>query len=135
MEPNDSNAQRLDKWLKIALLFKTRSQATAACEERKVKVNGAVAKPARAIKAGDVLTIRRPNGRYIDVKVLALSERNLSREQARLLYHIDEPEMAEETRELMVLFNQAMKAARPKYKGRPTKKLRRDMDQFKSSTS
>jgi ribosome-associated heat shock protein Hsp15 len=132
MDQEQCCEQRLDKWLKIALLFKTRSQATAACEERKVKVNGAVAKPARNVKSGDILTIRRPNGKYVDVKILAVSERNLSREQARLLYHIDEPEIAEETRELMVLFDQAMKAARPKYKGRPTKKLRRDMDNFTS---
>jgi ribosome-associated heat shock protein Hsp15 len=133
MEQETCCEQRLDKWLKIALLFKTRSRATAACEERKVKVNGAVAKPARHVKAGDILTIRRPNGKYVDIKILAVSERNLSREQARLLYHIDEPEIAEETRELMVLFDQAMKAARPKYKGRPTKKLRRDMDNFRST--
>jgi ribosome-associated heat shock protein Hsp15 len=127
------DGQRLDKWLKIARLFKTRTLATEACEHRKIKVNGDVAKPAKHIKAGDVLTLRRPNGQYLDIHVLAVSQKNLSKEDARKLLHIDEPEISEETKSLMSLFDQAMKATRPTQKGRPTKKQRRTLDKFKES--
>jgi ribosome-associated heat shock protein Hsp15 len=125
--------QRLDKWLKVARLFKTRSQATEACEHRRVKVNGETAKPAKHIKPGDVITLRRSSGQYIDIKVLALSEKNVSKEQARTLLQVDEPEISDETKSLMAVFDQAMKATRLRQKGRPTKKQRRDLDRFKES--
>ena len=125
--------QRLDKWLKIARVYKTRSQATEACESRRIKVNGEIAKPAKHIKPGDRLTLRRPNGQYLNIQVLGLSEKNVSKEEAAKLLLVEVPEISEEAREMMVLFEQAMKTTRLRQKGRPTKKQRRELDKFKES--
>ena len=125
--------QRLDKWLKIARLYKSRAQATEACESRRIKVNGETAKPAKHIKPGDTLTVRRPNGQYLDIKVLGLSEKNLAKDLAKKLLHIDLPEVSEEDRSFRALFDQAVRAAQPRQKGRPTKKQRRDLDKFKQA--
>ena len=54
---------RLDTWLDVACLFKTRSEAQKACKLGKVSVNGQTAKPHRDVKAGDKLEISRPLGR------------------------------------------------------------------------
>ncbi|NLP09613.1 RNA-binding S4 domain-containing protein [bacterium] len=129
----DDAGQRIDKWLKVARLFKTRTQATAACESRRIKVNGEIAKPAKHIKPGDVLTLRRSDGRYLDITVLGLSEKSLSKEMARTLLKIETPEIDEQTKELMALLDQAMRAARITQKGWPTKKQRRDLEKFRDS--
>lgn len=129
----DEAGQRIDKWLKVARLFKTRTQATEACESRRIKVNGDTVKPSKHIKPGDVLTLRRSDGRYLDITVLGLSEKSLSKEMARKLLKIETPEIDEQTKELMALFDQAMKASRVTQKGRPTKKQRRDLEKFKDS--
>ena len=55
---------RLDVWLDVACLFKTRSEAQKACRGGKVDVNGQTAKPNRMIRRGDELSIGRPFGRY-----------------------------------------------------------------------
>ena len=54
---------RLDLWLDITCLFKTRSEAQKACKNGKVDINGQPAKPHRVIKAGDEIVIQRPLGR------------------------------------------------------------------------
>jgi heat shock protein Hsp15 len=58
MEKAPGQSLRLDKWLKIARIFKARSQATKACDEGDVKVNGERAKAAKLIKPGDKLTVK-----------------------------------------------------------------------------
>jgi len=133
-ENNVSDIQRLDKWLNISCLFKTRAQATKACDERKVKVNGEVAKPAKLIKADDVLTIKNKNGTFINYTIIALAHKNISAKEARNLYVKEEPELSEEARELMELHFKSLKKLKPKYKGRPTKKERRKMDNLKKGS-
>ena len=64
---------------------------------------------------------------------LGLSEKSLSKEMARKLLKIETPEIDEQTKELMALFDQAMKASRVTQKGRPTKKQRRDLEKFKGT--
>ncbi len=128
-------SQRLDKWLKIARLFKTRALATAACDERRVKVNGQVAKPAKEIRPGDRMTIRHGGGNYIELKVLKLCQRSLSGTLARELYELQERETSPEEKELLQLFAQAVKQAKPKYKGRPTKKERRRIEYLRKNTN
>jgi ribosome-associated heat shock protein Hsp15 len=59
-EKDPMEDQRLDKWLWCARLFKTRGHATEAIKAGRVNVNGVRAKPARAIRTGDALNIRRP---------------------------------------------------------------------------
>ncbi len=123
--------QRLDKWLQIAHIYKTRSQATHACDERRVKINGSVAKPAKSIKVGDVLTIKRRGGNYINLAITGIARRSIPAREARLLYEMEIQEMSEESKELLEYYRQAEKKMRPKYKGRPTKKERRKLENLK----
>jgi ribosome-associated heat shock protein Hsp15 len=88
---------RLDLWLDIACLFKTRSEAQKACKGGKVDVNGQAAKPHRLIKPGDEIEISRPFGRRQRVLVQALEERHVPKVRARELYSdLTPPPTAEE---------------------------------------
>lgn len=77
---------RLDVWLDVACLFKTRSEAQRECKVGRVSVNRAVAKPHRDLRVGDEVAITRPLGRRQIVVVLALAEKHVSKTEARLLY-------------------------------------------------
>ena len=82
---------RLDVWLDVACLFKTRSEAQKACRLGKVAVNGSPAKPHREVKVGDELVISRPLGRRQFVTVVGLSEAHLAKADARQLYQDHTP--------------------------------------------
>jgi ribosome-associated heat shock protein Hsp15 len=84
--PHDDPEVRLDVWLDVACLFRTRSEAQKACTSGKVDVNGQPAKPHRALRVGDALTIGRPMGRKQQIIVKALAERHIPRAEARQLY-------------------------------------------------
>ena len=77
---------RLDLWLDIACLFKTRSDAQRACRAGKVEVNDSGGKPHREVRPGDEIVISRPLGRHQRVRVVALAERHLPKAEARKLY-------------------------------------------------
>ena len=77
---------RLDIWLDVACLFKTRSEAQKACKSGKIDVNGQPAKPHRTVKPGDEIVIGRPFGRKQRVVVKAVAERHVAKADARLLY-------------------------------------------------
>jgi ribosome-associated heat shock protein Hsp15 len=77
---------RLDVWLDIACLFKTRSEAQKACRGGKVDVNSQTAKPNRLVRVGDELLIGRPFGRKQRVVVRALADRHIAKAEARQLY-------------------------------------------------
>jgi ribosome-associated heat shock protein Hsp15 len=87
---------RLDQWLDVACLFKTRSEAQKACKGGKVDVNGQSAKPHREIKVGDEIVISRPLGRRQRVVVQALTERHVPRAAARELYRDHTPPLTTE---------------------------------------
>jgi ribosome-associated heat shock protein Hsp15 len=88
---------RLDVWLDVACLFKTRSEAQTACRVGKVAVNGQAAKPNRLIRPGDELTIGRAFGRRQRVVVRGLAERHIAKTDARQLYEdLTPPPTAEE---------------------------------------
>lgn len=118
---------RLDKWLKIARIFKTRTQAGHACEAGQIKVNGAVAKAAKTIRKGDTLTVKRAN-RYRELEVLDISFKSIAAKEARELYR---EEKSESVSEESLDFLRPLKASTPakplKYTGRPTKKERRSL--------
>lgn len=82
---------RLDVWLDVSCLFKTRSEAKRACEGGKVDVNGQPGKPHRLLRVGDELRISRPLGRRQTVVVRGLAERSMPRAEARLLYEDTTP--------------------------------------------
>jgi ribosome-associated heat shock protein Hsp15 len=77
---------RIDVWLDVACLFKTRSEAQRACKGGKVDVNGQTAKPHRTIHPGDELLITRAFGRKQRVRVRGVAARHLTKANARLLY-------------------------------------------------
>jgi ribosome-associated heat shock protein Hsp15 len=122
---------RLDRWLSAARFYKTRTQAAKACEGRKIKVNGATAKPHKFLHIGDKLTIHH-RGRYRDIEVLGLAQRGLPAREAQKLYHEEiRQSLSPEDQELLILLKKAEKKHRPKFKGRPTKRERRQLKKLK----
>ncbi len=102
---------RLDVWLDVACLFKTRSEAQHACRAGRIDVNRQPAKPNRRLRVGDVVDIARPFGRRQQVKVLALAQRHLAKAEARALYEDLTPAPTREeieTRRLERLYRAAM---------------------------
>ena len=81
-----SDEVRLDVWLDITCLFRTRSEAQKACRGGKIKVNGHPAKPNRLMRVGDALEIGRPFGRKQQIVVRGLADRHVAKSDARLLY-------------------------------------------------
>jgi ribosome-associated heat shock protein Hsp15 len=122
---------RLDVWLDVACLFRTRSEAQKACEGGKVDVNGQAAKPHRMLRVGDELRISRPEGRRQLILVLGLADRHVPKSAARLLYEDRTPlPSAEEleARRLERLFRATMRVepSRP-----PSKRERRQIWRLK----
>jgi ribosome-associated heat shock protein Hsp15 len=116
---------RLDKWLWAARFFKTRALAVRAVEAGHVSVNGERAKPAKALRAGDSLAVRRAPFEHA-VVVKDLSETRGSAAIAAKLY-----EETEESRARRAALAAEMKAQPlPRFKGRPTKKTRRDYERW-----
>ena len=77
---------RLDVWLDVSCLARTRSEAKRACEGGKVEVNGERAKPHRLIREGDRVRIGRPFGRHQDVVVRIVLTEHVRKSEARALY-------------------------------------------------
>ncbi len=107
--------ERLDVWLDVACLFKTRSEAQKACKGGKVDVNGHAAKPHREIGPGDVLEITRPLGRRQRVVVVATADRHISKVEARALYEDTTPPPSPEEQAMLDL----LRIARPKRPSSP----------------
>jgi len=108
---------RLDVWLDVACLFKTRSEAQKACRGGKVDVNGQSGKPHRALHAGDQVRITRAAGRRQQVIVTTLAEQHVPKSDARLLYEdVTPPPTPEElaVRELERHFWKARRATAPR---------------------
>jgi ribosome-associated heat shock protein Hsp15 len=122
-------AVRLDVWLDVACLFRTRSEAKKACERGKVDVNGLAAKPHRPIRAGDELEISRPFGRKQKVVVKGLAEKHIAKADARALYEdlTPQPRPEEiERRRLERMYRAAMTPPRA-----PDKRARRALRKMK----
>jgi ribosome-associated heat shock protein Hsp15 len=114
---------RLDIWLDVACLFKTRSEAQKACRLGKVHVNGAPAKAHRDLKVGDELVISRPLGRKQTVTVLGLADTHVAKAEARKLYDDTTPPPTAEEVEMRRI-ERAYRAT-SKAVGRPTRDDRR----------
>jgi ribosome-associated heat shock protein Hsp15 len=85
-DPQPAAAIRLDVWLDVACLFRTRSEAQRACKSGKVEVNGQTAKSNRLVRAGDSLELRRPFGRTQRLVVRAIAGHHVTKADARQLY-------------------------------------------------
>lgn len=89
---------RLDVWLDVACLYKTRAEAQRACHGGKVEVNGQPIKPHRPVRVGDRIELSRPYGRKQTVVVLGLADRHISKADARALYNDTTPPISEDER-------------------------------------
>jgi ribosome-associated heat shock protein Hsp15 len=119
---------RIDKWLWAARFYKTRSMAARACDLGRIQSNKQPAKPAREVHAGDFLEIKTEGGDF-EVEVLLLSEVRGPAALARTLYR-----ETESSRELRIKAAQERKAGMifsPAPQGRPSKRDRRKIHQFR----
>jgi ribosome-associated heat shock protein Hsp15 len=118
---------RLDKWLQVARMFKTRSQATHACDLGRVKVNGQPAKPHRHLAIGDRIEVTQ--GEWDRVLIVReLKDRPVPKAEAAGLYEDQSPPRPspDPVERLM----RRPPVLRPQGAGRPTKKDRREMDRW-----
>jgi ribosome-associated heat shock protein Hsp15 len=124
---DNSEKFRIDKWLCAARFFKTRSLAADAVECGKVHVNQVRVKPAKAVAAGDMLTINIGQKQYV-IEVLALSNKRGPAAEAQKLYR--ETDASRQRRETIAA--QLKEQPRPFFfKGRPTKRDRREIEKFR----
>jgi ribosome-associated heat shock protein Hsp15 len=122
---------RLDLWLDVSCLFKTRSEAQKACRGGKVDVNGQATKPHREIKPGDEIEITRPFGRRQKVIVKALAEQHIPKAEARLLYEDLTPKPTPEEVEMRRMARLAAPFTRPASAGAPDRRERRTLRRLK----
>ena len=121
---------RVDKWLWAVRVFKTRSQATEACKKGRVLMGGVQVKPSRVVKVGDVIQVKRPPVTY-SFKVLALAQNRMNAKLVSgFMEHVTTPDQLE----LLELVRLDQMANRARGTGRPTKKERRDLDEFVDDT-
>ena len=121
---------RIDKWLKMARIFKSREEASRACDLGRVKINGYEAKPSKEAKLGDEIVVKVENV-YRTLTIKELPTRGLSGKDAKLVYDEKTPELPPEVIELMKLQAAENRRLQRESKGRPTKKTRREMDKWR----
>ena len=117
---------RLDKYLWSIRAYKTRSEATAACNGGKVRINGTDVKPSKAVKVGDVIVVRKGPVTYT-YKVLALVDK---RQGPKLVPQYAENLTPQEELDKLHAPVETFFLKRDRGTGRPTKKDRRQMDEL-----
>jgi len=122
---------RTDKWLWAARFFKTRALAARACDLGRIQSNGRPAKPAREVRIADMLRITNDGGDF-EVEVLLLSEVRGPASVAQTLYR--ETEASRELRQKVAAERKAMKQFEELPAGRPSKRDRRRIIQFRGRT-
>jgi len=123
----DKEKLRLDKYLWAIRLFKTRSQAGEACDKGKVKMQGSSVKAARHVAIGDEYEIKTDKRRWV-IKVIALLDHRVQYQEALKYYTDITPE--EEKQRLEFQAAVFFSGKRQTKIGRPTKKDRRELDDF-----
>ncbi|MGA7653603.1 MAG: RNA-binding S4 domain-containing protein [Terracidiphilus sp.] len=119
---------RMDKWLWAARFFKTRALAAKACDLRRVRMHDIEAKPAREVRAGDMLQVKTEGGEF-EVEVLGLSEMRGPAAVAQTLYR--ETEASKEARARAAAERRALHEYAPLPERRPSKRDRRRIIQFR----
>lgn len=120
---------RVDKFLWSVRYFKTRSIATDACKQGKVRVNDNIVKPSREVYPSDKVTIRKDQINY-EIEILDLPP---SRVGAKLVSLYIKDVTPKEALEKLDLLKYSQDFYRKKGTGRPTKKDRRDIDEWVES--
>jgi len=117
---------RIDKWLWAVRIFKTRTIAAEACKKGRVMLNGSSVKPARMVKVGDVVQVKKPPITY-SFKVLQAIEKRIG---AKLVPDVMENVTSPDQYELLEMSKVGGFVDRARGMGRPTKKDRREIDDF-----
>lgn len=117
---------RLDKWLWAARIFKTRTIAADACKNGRVTVDGQTLKPARTVKVGEVVSVKKPPITY-SFKILNAIE---TRVGAKFISEVYENVTDPKQYELLEMSRISGFIDRARGTGRPTKKDRRALDAF-----
>ena len=125
---NDGPTVRIDKWLWAARFFKTRSLATAAIKGGHVELDGHKAKASAAVRAGQMLKIKKPE-QVFDVEIIAVSDKRGPASQAEQLWQ-ETPE-SQKRREDEAAERRAARLTMPRPTARPDKKSRRRLRRFK----
>ncbi len=125
-----NNEARVDKWLWAARIFKTRTIAAAACKKGQVSIGGTQLKPSRTVKVGDIVDVRKPPITY-SFKILQAIEHRVG---AKLIPEVLENVTRPEQYELLEMSKISGFIDRARGTGRPTKKDRRALDDFKDDT-
>jgi ribosome-associated heat shock protein Hsp15 len=126
---------RLDVWLDIACVYRTRSEAQKACKGGKVDVNGATGRPHRILKVDDVVEISRPHGRKQKLVVRGFAEQHIAKAEARKLYEDVSPPPSPEELEMMRMTRLARPFFRAANAGSPDKRERRELRKMKEGRS
>ena len=122
----DHTEARIDKWLWAARIYKTRSAAAAACKKGQISIGDAQIKASRTIKAGDVINVRKAPVTF-SFRVLQPIEKRVG---PKLVAEVMENVTAPEQYELLEMSRISGFVGRAKGTGRPTKKDRRELDDF-----
>ena len=128
-EKEAKNEVRIDKWLWAVRIFKTRTIASEACKKGRVMVNNISVKPSRTIRKGDIIQDRKPPVTY-SFKVLALADKRMG---AKMVPDFMENITPPDQYEILELNSISGFVDRQRGTGRPTKKERRDLEQFTGS--
>jgi ribosome-associated heat shock protein Hsp15 len=126
-----SDGVRLDVWLDVACLARTRSQAKELCDGGRVEVNGQRAKAHRVVQPGDRIVLTLGPDHRREVAVLAVAERHVARVEARALYEDLTPQPSPEEIELRRMARLAPPPAPPRGSGRPEKRARRQIERLR----
>jgi ribosome-associated heat shock protein Hsp15 len=127
-----SESVRLDVWLDVACLFKTRSEAKRACEGGKVEVNAEHAKPHRVVREGDRIRLSRPYGRHQEIIVRIAIDQHVKKAEARVLYDDVTPKPTAEELEMRRMERVYRAAARAA--GTPDRRRRREVRKARGKT-
>jgi ribosome-associated heat shock protein Hsp15 len=133
VEPADSPV-RLDVWLDVSCLYRTRSEAQRACKGGKIHLNGQAVKPHREVRPGDVIELTRPLGRRQRVKVVATAEQHMPKAQARTLYEDTTPPPTPEEQAMLDLMR-LVRPGRPASPVTPDRRERRRLRRAKEGES
>ena len=125
-----NNEARIDKWLWAARIFKTRTIAAAACKKGQVTMGGVQLKPSRMVKVDDIMDVRKSPITY-SYKILQAIENRVG---PKLVPEVLENVTAPEQYELLEMSKISGFVNRARGTGRPTKKERRQLDDFREET-
>lgn len=117
---------RIDRWLWAVRIFKTRTIASEACKKNRVTIDNISVKPSRLVRIGDVVQVKKPPVTY-SFKVIDLAEKRMG---AKLVPGFMENVTPPEEYEILKLNKLSGFIDRQRGTGRPTKKERRDLEQF-----